>query len=126
RHQLPLLSDRVSPTKQSPGPRSGAFLFLASARSIRRRRGECRNRCRKLVEEFDEARMILPPRAGEAKITVAEHAGNRDLSDVRRRVAAGRRGFEGSERARHLAGLMLHPFRLVLGGVTPAPLIDLQ
>src|SRR5260370_1491077 len=85
--------------KAKPRTAVRGFLFLASARSVRRGRGECRNRHRKLVKELDQARMILPPRAGEATITVAEHAGTCDLSDVLRRCAARCRGVHGTQPA---------------------------
>src|SRR5258708_32653858 len=70
--------------------------------------------------------MILAPRAVEAKILVGERAGDRDLADSRWRIATGWRGLERGERARHLAGLMVDPFRLMLGGIAPARLIDAQ
>src|SRR3977135_994217 len=80
----------------------------------------------KFIEESHQARMILAPRAVEAKILAGERTGNRDLADIRWRIATGWRGFERGERARHLAGLMVDPFRLMLGRIAPARLVDPQ
>src|ERR1700724_1980222 len=70
--------------------------------------------------------MVLAPGAMEAEVAIGEYAGERDLPDGRRRVASGWRGLERSERPLDLAGLMLDPFRLVLGGITPTALVHLQ
>ena len=64
--------------------------------------------------------MIAAPAAGEAKVAVAERAGERDLADIGGRIEAGRDGFQHGERARDLAGLMLQPFLIVRLGLSPA------
>src|SRR5262249_19252623 len=72
-----------------------------------------------------QPRMILAPAPLEAEVAIAERAGERDLADVGRRVETGRRGFERGRRARHLAALMIEPFRLVLvGGPITGLVID--
>src|SRR5580700_9132882 len=68
--------------------------------------------------------MIATPTAVETEIAIAEHASERDLPDVRHRIERRRRGFQRRERARHFAGLMLEPFRLVSLRLAPARLVD--
>src|SRR5580700_5210216 len=68
--------------------------------------------------------MIAAPTAVETEIAIAEHASERDLPDVGCRIERRRRGFQRCECARHFAGLMLEPFRLVGLRLAPARLVD--
>jgi hypothetical protein len=68
--------------------------------------------------------MAAAPGAVETEIAIAEHAGQRDLPDVRYRIERRRRGFQACECTRHFAGLMLEPFRLVGFGLAPARFVD--
>ena len=93
RSELPVLIDGATTQQQSPGVRSGAFSLSADALRRRpwsrrrparaRRSGRARRRSRGC-----SVRQV----AGEAKIAIAEQAGERDLADVghRRRATAAR------------------------------------
>src|ERR1700719_4258561 len=81
--------------------------------SVRHGLGKGGNLLREFVEPFHELRMRLAPVGSEAKIEIAERAGKRDVADVELRPEGGRRLFQLGERAAHLAGLMIDPFRLV-------------
>src|SRR6516165_5861127 len=104
-----------------------AFARLAAKRealSRRLRRAVRRHLGGETVEPGDELGISAPPRAVEAEIAIAERAGERDLADGRRRIDRRRRSFERGERAGHLAGLMLEPFRLVGLRLAPPRLVD--
>ena len=58
--------------------------------------------------------MIPAPTPREAKVPIAECAGQRDLADIWRHIDAGRRRFEDGERPRDLAGLEIKPFRFMV------------
>ena len=72
--------------------------------------------------------MVSAPVAAEAEIAIAEHAGERDLTDIRQGPApsAGGAASSAASAARHFAGLMLEPFRLVRFRLAPARFIDGQ
>src|SRR5262245_26644018 len=70
--------------------------------------------------------MVAPPRSLEPEIAIAERASERDLPHIRRRRLFRRRGFERSERAGDLAGLMIEPSWLVPLGWPEAALVDQQ
>src|SRR3954454_1093347 len=85
---------------------------------------ERRHSRRECIEPADEARIDAAPRPGKTQVLIAERAGKRNRADID--VCARRRGFERSERALDLAGLISKPAfdHFVFGAV--APLIHAQ
>jgi hypothetical protein len=70
--------------------------------------------------------VIGPPVAVKSQIPIAQRARQRDMADLRHAVEIRRSGFQARQRARHLAGLMVEPFRLVPVRAAPAALVNLQ
>src|SRR5271170_4542033 len=89
-------------------------------------RGEGRHAGGEIIEPGDEARMAVAPVAAETEIAIAKRAGERNLPDIGRRLERRRRRFERGKAARHLAGLMFKPSRLVHVGLAPARLVNGQ
>jgi len=71
--------------------------------------------------------MLFAPVSTEAKIAVAERAGDRDVPDMRQGAGSAierrRIGLEHRERARDFASLMIEPFLLVMFRRPPARLV---
>ena len=70
---------------------------------------------------------MAAPGAAKAEIAIAKRAGKRDLTDMRHLRAGrerGRRAFQHTQRAFHLAGLVLYPFGFVLFRGPPTAFVD--
>ena len=78
------------------------------------------------VEPGDQARVVLAPGPGETEVAIAEHAGDRDLADIGRRIELRGCGFKRGKPARDLAGLQVKPLLLVLLGRAISPLVNLR
>src|SRR5262249_28122427 len=122
----PTCGSELHRTARDQAPDLVRGFFVAASLALRRGRGESRHARGEAVEPGDQTRTIAPPRVPETEIAIAERAGERDLTDVGRRRERGRRGFERRERALHLTGLMLDPFRLVPLRCSPAAFVDQQ
>jgi hypothetical protein len=108
---------------ESPGLCPGLFLCNQTVAVVAAKAGTRRE----LFEPGDEARVFAPVVSPEAQVAIAEHAGERDLADVRDRSAElWRRGFDRRKRSCHLVGLIFEPFRLVLLCRAPTGLVDRQ
>ncbi len=71
--------------------------------------------------------MLAAPSAAKAEIAIAERAGKRDLTDMRQPRACrerGRRTLQRTQRAFHLAGLVLYPFGFVFFRRTPTAFVN--
>src|SRR5450432_1398758 len=75
----------------------------AQASPRRRGGGEGRHAGREVAEPGGETRMLVAPAPREAKVAIAERAGERDLADIGRQIEAGRRRLQHRQRARDLA-----------------------
>src|SRR6202034_4256769 len=105
----------------------GAIGLTRTGSRRRRSRRKGGHACGKTVEPGDETRVIGTPFSAKAEVAVAEHASERDQSDIRDGSGSAkcrRRSFELGQRPPHLAGLMAEPLRLVFFSSPPASFID--
>lgn len=87
---------------------------------------ERRNPPGELIEPGHQPGMGLPPGSVEAQVQIAEHAGQRDLPNMRQRID--RRGcrLEGGQSARDLVRLIVEPLAHMQFGRTKPRLVNLQ
>src|SRR6202167_3239831 len=103
--------------------------FRNHALGFRRRCRECGPPRGEACEQSDKARMLAAPGAPKAEIAIAKRAGKRDLADMRQLRAwreSRRRTLQHTQRAFHLAGLVLYPLGFVFFRSTPTAFVNAE